>query len=324
LWITEADVVRLLSMSEALDAMTAGLVEEAANNALNMGKTHVAWPGGTLHALGAVFQRDGLIATKTWGHTEGGATPLLLIWSTADGQLLAIVEAFALGQLRTGSMTGAATRLMSAPDATRLAMIGAGKQALAQVAGVAAARGLRAVTVFSPTAANRERLAARLRDQMPSIEVTAAESLDQAVDGADIVTLATRATAPFLGVEQLARGVHVNAVGAITPERREVEVDVVRAAALVTVDEPGAVRRLSAEFRDAFGTDEAGWSNVMPISTLAAGAAVRPTNPRLTLFKAMGMGVADLALGRIVLEKARALNIGRPFEAPVRVAPRLF
>src|SRR5438874_591757 len=95
LWITEADVVSLMDMPSAISALETGLRAEAHGTASNMTKTHVEWPAGgahaTLHAIGAAFAEDGLVGTKTWAHTPGGATPLLILYDSSTGALKAIV-----------------------------------------------------------------------------------------------------------------------------------------------------------------------------------------------------------------------------------------
>jgi alanine dehydrogenase len=102
LWIAEADVVALMDMPAAIGALEAGLVAEARRTASNMTKTHVEWQttGGhaTLHAIGAVFTESGIAGTKTWVHSPGGATPLLILFNADNGRVNAIIEAFALGQ----------------------------------------------------------------------------------------------------------------------------------------------------------------------------------------------------------------------------------
>ena len=168
LWITEAEVAELLSMAEAIEALEQGLRLEADGAARTMVKTHAAWGDGhTLHAIGATMEGQGLVGAKVWAHTQGGATPILVLWHAETGGLAAIVEAFALGQLRTGGMTGVATRLLAAAGADELAQIGSGRQALPQVAAVAAVRPLRRIRVFSPTAAHAEAMAAALRAALP-------------------------------------------------------------------------------------------------------------------------------------------------------------
>src|SRR5262245_37017600 len=123
-WITEEDVVQLMDLDEAIKALTRGLREEAAGSARNMEKTAAHWgKSSNMHAIGAVFEGANVFGTKTWGNTpEGGSTPLLILWNAASAKLCAIVEARALGQMRTGAMSAIATRWMSAPDADDFAI----------------------------------------------------------------------------------------------------------------------------------------------------------------------------------------------------------
>src|SRR5262249_44907006 len=144
LWITEEQVVSLMNLPEAIEAIERGLLLEAQGEAKNLVKTHVAWAnGGTLHAIGAVFPEAGFAGAKTWSHTPGGATPLLVLFDSKTGALKAIIEAFALGQMRTAGASGVATRWLAAEGADDFAIIGTGKQALAQVAAVIAVRPIR-------------------------------------------------------------------------------------------------------------------------------------------------------------------------------------
>jgi ornithine cyclodeaminase len=322
LWITETDVVESLSLPEAIPALEAGLVLEAAGTARNMAKTHQIWGGHhTLHAIGAVVEGAHVVGTKTWAHTAGGATPLVTLWNSDSGKLEAIIEAFALGQMRTGAISGVATARMAAADADELAIVGTGKQAITQVVAVAAVRLLKRIRVFSPTEENRRAFIARLEKLFPAIALVEARSVEEAVKDAPIVTLVTRARTPVLTARMIAPGTHLNAVGAITPEREEFTQDVFDRVSAIAVDMVDSVKSLSAEFQKRFGSGD--WSSVRPLSELVAAKARRPKGADVTLFKAMGMGLSDLALGIEILNRVRARNGGRPFPHPKPAQPRL-
>src|SRR5262249_15555406 len=172
-WISEADVVQLIDLDDAIEALSCGLLEEAAGSARNMEKTAAHWgKSSNMHAIGAVFEGANVFGSKTWGNTpEGGSTPLLIVWDATSAKLCAIIEARALGQMRTGAMSAIATRWMSAEDADDFAIIGSCKQALTQVAAVAAVRRLRRIRVFSPTPAKRIPFAEKLRTALPRTEI---------------------------------------------------------------------------------------------------------------------------------------------------------
>lgn len=322
IWISEAEVVELLDLGDAIAALQKGLQQEADGKALNMVKTHAAWGHNNLHAIGAVFTAERLAATKTWAHTEGGATPLLILIDAEDGSLKAVIEAFALGQMRTGGISGVATDRLADEQADDMAVIGTGKQALLQVASVNAVRPLKRLRVFSPRAESRRQFIDKVRAEF-DFEIVDAESVEEAVRDAPIVTLVTRAAVPFLSSPMVARGAHINAVGAITPERAELAQDVIACASQIVVDSVPAVQRLSREFIEQFGEPGIAWDAVVPLCRVVAGGKGRPSGDDLTLFKAMGVGISDLSLGSVIHSRARASGKGRTFPHPVRAKPRL-
>jgi len=320
LWITEAEVVRLMDMKGAIAALEQALAWEAQGKAENMVKTHALWGGHhTLHAIGAVFPEAGFVGTKTWAHANGAA-PLLILFDSHNGSLKAIIEAFALGQLRTGGISGLATKYLAAEGACDMALIGTGKQAMTQLAAVAAVRPLKRVRAFSRNEARRAEFVARARKVL-ALDVEEAPSVARAVQGAAIVTLVTRAVAPVLHADMVAAGTHVNAVGAISPERIEFEPALLKRCTAVVADSVPQVRQLSRELMDYYGDDEAKWRAVLPLSSVIAAGSGHPAGGDLTLFKAMGMGISDLALGIEILRRASAQQLGReiPHPQPARL-----
>jgi ornithine cyclodeaminase len=314
-------VVSLMDMGEAIGALEEGLRAEARGEASNMTKTHVAWGGATLHAIGAAFPAEGFAGTKTWAHTEGGATPLLVLYDARDGSLRAVIEAFALGQLRTGAASGVATRLLAAADADELAIIGAGKQALPQIAAVAAVRPLRRVRVYSRDAGRCAAFARRVQDEL-GIPAVCTDSIQEAVRDAKIVTTATRAKEPVLSASMLAKGAHVNAIGAITASGAEVEGDVLARCGAIVVDTLEQAKKLSRELIDHVAAGGS-WEHVHTLASFLAAGLPRPESADLTLFKSLGMGISDLSLGIELLKRAEADGLGRRLPHPERASPRL-
>ncbi|HEY8545423.1 MAG TPA: hypothetical protein VIL36_10265 [Acidimicrobiales bacterium] len=292
-WIRESDVVDAVGLPEAIAAVRAALADQAAGRAETMAKAHLAWGDGhTLHAIGAQSAGAGLVVTKTWAHTAGGATPLVVAWDRETGRLRAVIEAFALGQLRTAAVSAVATDLLAAPDAGRAAVLGAGRQALPQLAALVAVRDLDELVVWNRTPAAAEALAEKTAKAGIDVPVAVAATPAEAVAGAGVVTTVTRARGPLLAAADLDPGAHVNAVGAITPERRELDDDVAATARIVVADDPDSARRLAVEL--------AGADPIVPLSAVAAGHHRR--GPGRSVFKAMGIGLADLAVAAAVLE----------------------
>lgn len=322
-WISESDVVSVMDLPGAIEALERGLIAEAQGHATNMVKTHVEWGGGsTLHAIGAAFPEDGFVGTKTWAHTEGGATPLLILFDSRNGSLKAVIEAFALGQMRTASASGVATKWLAAGDATEFAMIGTGKQALAQVAAVLAVRPIRNVRVFGRNRERLDALAERVREEF-DVPTSAASSIAEATDGAHIVTVATRATQPIVMASMLSKGAHVNTIGAIVPSRAELAADVLARASKIVADSVPQARKLSRELIEFFGDVSAAWERVESLASVVEKRQPRSPADDLTVFKSLGMGISDLALGIEIYRRAVESGLGHPFPHPTKVAPRL-
>ena len=318
LWITEAEVVQLLDLKEAIAALEGALREEARGEALNMTKTLLQYGKNNLHAIGAKL--GNLVGTKTWTHTQGGTCPLLLLWSAEDGSLVAVIEAFALGNLRTGGISGVAADWMARKDAKVMALAGTGKQALAQVGTMLAVRPIERLQVYSPRPEPRVEFAKKAREEF-GIETAPCSTAADACRGAHIVTLVTRASQPFVTAGMLERGTHLNAVGAIAPDREEFAQDVFDRASRVAVDNVPGVQQLSREFMTRYASR--GWDEVLPLSKLIAQGQRRSDSDDISLFKAMGMGISDLALGVELVRRARERGVGRAIPQPKKTKPRL-
>ena len=318
IWITEAEAVQLMDLKDAIAALEAALREEARGEAYNMTKTLLQYGNNNLHAIGGKL--GNLVGTKTWTHTQGGTCPLLLLWSAEDGSLVAVIEAFALGNLRTGGISGVAADWMARQDSSVMAIVGTGKQALAQVGTMLAVRPIERLRIYSPREDSRRGFAAKAREEF-AIEADVCASVSDACKGAQIVTLVTRAAQPFLTAAMLERGAHLNAVGAIAPDREEFAQDVFARATIVAVDNLPGVQRLSREFMTRYASS--GWDKVVPLSGLIASGRRRSGADDVSLFKAMGMGISDLALGAELLERARERGAGRAIPQPKKMKPRL-
>jgi ornithine cyclodeaminase len=321
MWLAEQDVVSLVTIDDAIPALERGLRALGAGEAFNVPKALGSFAdGSSMHSLGSGAPGLGYVGYKNWVHTKRGATAMYILFNANDGSVAAVMEAAALGQIRTAAMTGVGTKWLASRDASEMALIGTGTQAVTQVAAVNAVRPLRRVRVFSPTAEKRKAFVAKLASQF-AFDVEESPTLEQTVRDMPLVTLVTRAKDPFLSSSMLSRGTHLNAVGAILPTHAEFAQDVFERADWIAVDDVTGVQRNSREFIDRFGRDNQ-WSAVQPLSDVIAGDRKRAVNCDISMFKAMGMGLSDLSVALMALERARARGIGKAIDHPVRAIPR--
>src|SRR5262249_19009761 len=160
--------------------------------------------------------------------------------------------------------------------------------------------------------AKRAAFADKLRSTFPGIEIAVASDAASATAGASIITLMTRAREPVICSSMLARGAHVNAAGAITNERREFAQDLFPRARAVAVDRRPASRALRGECIDWYDAKGAGdWSPAQRFADIVAAGRRRPADIDISLFKPMGMGISDVALGIEIIARAQASGSGR-------------
>jgi alanine dehydrogenase len=311
IWIKESDI--RLDLRETISLLRAAMMREAHGAAIAMDKTHAQWDGGNMHSIGAVFADRGLLGVKSWAHTAKGATPLELVWDAENGKLLAIIEAFAMGQLRTAGMAGLATDILAAPDADEMTIYGTGKQALAQVAAVNTVRPLKRLHIYGGDQAKRAQFQSRVEAELKLATALHADPADAATS-ARIITLITRAREPFLDAAMPERGTHINAMGAITPERQEFDAALFDRCSTIAVDSVSQAKALSAEIIKA-----GDGLTLTPLSRLVAEKAGRPQGADLTLFKSLGVGIADLALAEEILRLARERGVGTQLPEPAPV-----
>jgi ornithine cyclodeaminase len=224
--------------------------------------------------------------------------------------------------MRTGSASGVATRWLATEGADELAIIGTGKQAITQIAAVIAVRPIKRIRVFGRHEERRAQCVTRVREEF-GIEVVAAQSVAEAVKDAPIITVVTRATEPVLSGDMVARGAHINAVGAIVPSRAEIASDVLARCGQIVVDSVPQAQKLSRELIDYFGSGRASWDQVQSLAGVVAAERSRAAADDLTLFKSLGMGLSDLSLGIELYHKALRLGVGHRFAQPQRAAVTL-
>lgn len=316
-WITEAEVVSLINLSGVIGALEEALRLEYQGKAKNLRKGQTAWAGGSLNITGAQFTGVGFSGAKVWTNVGGKSAPLVLLHGSDDGQLKAIVEAVALGQMRTAALAAVATKYLAAEGADDMAVVGSGKQSMTQVAAVNAVRPLKRLRVFSPTPENRARFAAEVRAKY-GFEVVERESVASCVKDAAIVTTVTRAKEPFLTADMLAPGTHLNAAGAIIAGFAEITPDVVARADRVVVDNLDGCRADSRELQSFYDGQGGDWNDVIELKDIVGRGEMRPAEADLTLFKWMGVGLADLAAGIEIFRRAKAKGKGRELPHPGR------
>lgn len=308
--IHDAAAVRAaLPMDELLDAVEGAYRAVVAGRDHSPQRTHVPLPNGDLLLMPGVQEEvDGRTVKVVTVMPENAAAGLptvqaVVLWlDAATGAPLAVLDGAMLTAMRTGAASGVATRLLARPDATSLAVIGAGAQAPWQVRAVLAARPIRSVRIHAPSAGRREALAAALADELgPAVAVAATESAREAVRDADVVCCATTASQPVVDAEWIAPGAHVNGVGAFRLGMVELPPALFARATLVAVDELGAARAEAGDVVAAIEAGAIGEEQIVEIGRVAPDWVNARDPAAVTVFKSVGLAVQDVAAATVAM-----------------------
>jgi ornithine cyclodeaminase/alanine dehydrogenase-like protein (mu-crystallin family) len=318
LHISEAEVREVLSMPLAIEAVEEISRKQATEEVVVHPRRRFELPsGGFFHYMAAADYSRGFIAMKQYTYVHGKLRFLVPLYEMATGELLALIEADYMGQLRTGAASGVATKYLARKDASVAAIIGTGGQARTQLEAVSAVRKLKSARAYGRDAAKRERFCKEMSELL-GISVVPCASAGEAVREADIVSTATTTSQPVVNGADLGPGVHINAIGANHAHKRELDDEAVASADVIVVDSVEQSRQEAGDLIIAFHGDEICWTGVKKLSEVVSGkASGRTSDTEVTLFKSNGIASWDLAVAMKVYAMAREKKLGRelPFWA---------
>jgi alanine dehydrogenase len=320
LHINEGEVRQLLTMPMAIAAVEEISRKQAEGSVIVHPRRRFELPGGGFfHYMAAVDTAAGYVAMKQYTYVKGKLCFLVPLYSASTGELLALIEADTMGQLRTGAASGVATKYLARKLAKVAAILGTGGQARTQLEAIHNVRMLDAVYVFGRDAERRNRFCEEMSERL-SINVYPAESGEAAVRNAEIICTATTAAHPVLNGADLATGVHINAIGANHAHKQEIDETAVAKANLIFVDSLAQSRQEAGDLVIPFAKQPQRWSEVHELSELVGGkVAGRMSDGQITLFKSNGIASWDLAVAVRVYTLAKEKGLGR--ELPLFTQP---
>jgi alanine dehydrogenase len=300
--LTDADVRRWLSPQVAVAAArsalaAAGRGELAAPPRLHarIGEVSLAFTAGGL--------ADGPLGFRVYGTWPGPSDQAVLLWD-GDGRLAAVIAGTELGARRTGALGGVAADLLAPPGELTAAVLGSGAQAWAQLWACSTVRHLREVRVHSPTAGHAAAFAGRAQAEL-GLPATAARSAREALAGAELVLVATRARQPVLEAGWVSPGAHVTTVGPKTASGHELPAALADRADVLVSDSP----EQAAAYGEAFFTSRP----LAHLGAIAAGLAPGRGGPGdLTLYCSTGLAGSEVVIAAALAAQAARAGAGRP------------
>jgi ornithine cyclodeaminase/alanine dehydrogenase-like protein (mu-crystallin family) len=296
-YITESEVAELLSAEDAVEAVEACFRRMAAGAVENRPRYRLGLQEGALAVMAAADLELGYAGAKVYAGFRHGARFVVLLFRADTPELVAVIEADKLGQLRTGAASGVAAKHLAHVGARSLGLIGCGWQAESQLAAIRAALpGINRVVAYCR---NTDRLTAFCEEH----GAEAGESHRDAGE-CDIVVTVTTSKDPVLRGEWLRPGALVCAVGANDGRRRELDNVVLERASFVCCDSRENAQLESADLIEPVEAGVLDWLEVHELQEVVAGEiAGRQSGEDIVVFKSNGLAAWDIAAAAAVVAK---------------------
>jgi alanine dehydrogenase len=304
LLLRESEVEELLPPEDAVAAVEACFARIARGSVENRPRSRLRLENGLLHVMAAADLELGVAGLKTYVGFRHGARFVVLLFAADRADLLAVVEADRLGQRRTGAASAVAARHLARSGARTLGVIGCGRQAESQVECIRRALpGIERVVVYC-------RSEERRTDFCRRVDAEPAEWYrDAAVQ--DVVVTITSSRDPVLRGEWLRPGALVCAAGANRIEARELDNAVVERAAFVCCDSVEQARIEAGDLAEPVDGGVLDWLEVHELAAVVAGELPgRQRDDDIVLFKSLGIAAEDLAVAKLVVDRARERGLG--------------
>ncbi len=312
--LSDGDVRKLLDMESCIGAMS-DVLAALQREELSMPLRFIFRPAGATGLMGFMPAHRGggspLFSLKeiviSPDNSARGMDPhqgAVMLHDGTTGELRALLNASAVTEIRTAAVSAVATRLLARPESHVVAVLGAGVQGRSHIEAMRCVFPHADVRVWS-------RGTARAGELAEATGTTLSNTVEEALEGADVVCTTTSAREPILSLDLLASGVHVNAVGSSIPTARELDAETMAAASLF-VDRRESTLNESGDYLFAVAEAGIGPDHIRAeLGELIVGEHPgRTSGGELTVFKSLGIAVEDLAAAELVVARARERGVG--------------
>lgn len=310
--VNHQEVQQWLPMGECMDVMAATLKMLSRGNAVNPLRQAMWLPDetGLIGMMPAFLEDFGVMGIKAISVFPGNHTTdydshqgTVMLFETRNGRLLAMMDAGKITAIRTAAVSGVATRLLARQDASHLAILGSGVQAGTHLEAMRIARPISDVRVWSRHFDHAQKFADQASAGQ-SLSIGAFETVEEAVDGADIICTVTAATEPILQGDWISPGTHINAVGSSVAFARELDTAAVVKSTLF-VDRRESTLNEAGDFLfpKKEGAIDDGHIRGEIGDVLFGQINGRASAEEITLFKSLGLAAEDIAAARFIYQK---------------------
>ena len=321
--LREEDMKNIFTMAEAIQADKDALEIYSKNGADIPLRVNINVPeseGQSLYMPGYAAETNALgvkIVSVYPKNIEKGLNSVpatMILVNNETGEVCSLMDGTFLTRIRTGAVSGAATDILARKDSKIFTLFGTGGQAEAQLEAVLNVRDIELVKVYDLSEERRNDFVKRMAENFGekfSVKIVAANSSDEAIADADIITVVTTSKKPVFNGQLVKKGAHVNGVGSYTPDMQEIDEYIV-CNSKVYVDTKNGVFSESGDLivpvnKGIYSFDKVTGELGEVILNKVEG---RESDDEITLFKTVGSSVLDVVTARRIYEKALENKIG--------------
>ncbi len=324
LLLSREDVQEVLTMRDTVEIVEEAFRQFALGNVIMPQRTvirtaeyhglHLGMPayiGGDLDALGLKVVT--VYPDNPEKHSLATTLGTLLLNDPRSGAPLAVMDAGYLTAMRTGAVSGVATKYLARDDAKQVGVFGAGVQAQTQLWAVSTVRDIESANVYDVSADSARAYAEEMSERL-GISVTLVDDPRLAVEGMDVIIAASSASEPVFDGNWLEPGQHINGIGSHSPNARELDTTTIVRSKIV----PDSADACLVEAGDlmipinegAISRDHLHADLGEVVAGLKAG---RENDQEITLFKSVGLAIQDVSTASFVYRQALDAGVGQEF-----------
>jgi ornithine cyclodeaminase len=315
--LTLDEVRQSITMVEAIDAMERAFIQLASNQATLPLRSaiNIEQEKALNLTMPAYLTQEKILGLKTVSIYPGNLnrnlpsiTGFIMLLDASTGQPKVLMDASFLTALRTGAVSGLATKYFARDDAKHVAIIGSGAQALTQLEAVAAVRDIKHVSIWSRNPKNASIFAKKIAAHY---DINVYEHISHTVKDADIICTATSSNEPLIHLQDIKSDVHINAIGSHSPSMQEISQQVLGHSTVV-VDQLQAACTESGEIIKDLEQKALKKENIIEFGHWLTHKNTDFKN-NTTVFKSVGLAIQDLSVGEVVYKNALKKNLGTDF-----------
>jgi len=234
---------------------------------------------------------------------------VIILSDSASGFPLSVMDGTYITALRTGAAGGVAAKYLAGKNSRKIALVGCGVQAKAQLLALTELFNLEQVNVWGSTLKQARRFIREMRG-LRGLRFFALDTVKDCVSDSDIIVTATPSRRPLVKSEWIKNGAHINAIGADAKGKQELDYHLLKRAKIVVDSWEQAAH--SGEINVPLSKGQLSKKDIYgDIGEVVTGKKRREKEEEVTVFDSTGLAIQDIALANLVYKKAIRLGKGK-------------